>query len=323
MRSFLSIFCLGLISLFTTVHRAAGAEKSVTISKTEKGARVEINGGPFTDYICHGLSRPALYPLLGPGDVPMTRAWPFASPPGEEHDHPHHLSVWFGHGDVNGIDFWSELPRAGKTVHVKFLTLESGKDKGIIRSTNNLVSVEGKIIATDECTLTFYSSGSGRFFDYDITVYASEGDITFGDTKEGTMAIRIAESMRLMRSKKPADGHIVLSTGVRDAATWGNKADWCDYYGPAQGKIVGIAMFDHPENLRHPTTWHVRDYGLLAANPFGLHDFEKARGGAGNFTVPKGKSVKFRYRIYLHEGDDKAAAVQKRYDEYRAGRDPK
>jgi len=45
-------------------------------------------------------------------------------------------------------------------------------------------------------------------------------------------------------------------------------ADWCDYYGSIGGKTVGIAMFDHPSNPRHPTTWHVRDYGLFAANPF-------------------------------------------------------
>lgn len=309
--------------MLTNLHSAESADKKgLTITETEKGARVEIDGNLFTEYICHGLSRPSLYPLLGPGQIPMTRAWPFASPPGEEHDHPHHLSVWFAHGDVNGNDFWSEVPGAGKTVHVKFLKLESGKTRGIIRSTNMLVSAHGKTIATDERTLTFYSAGPGRFLDYDVTVFASEGDVTFGDTKEGTMAIRVAESMRLTRNKKPADGHIVLSSGIRDGETWGKKADWCDYFGPVQGKTMGIAMFDHPDNLRHPTTWHVRDYGLLAANPFGLHEFEKAPVGAGKFTVPRGKSLRFRYRIYLHEGDEKAAGVQERYDEYKAEKQP-
>jgi len=126
-----------------------------------------------------------------------------------------------------------------------------------------------------------------------------------------------------MRHKQPADGHIVLSSGPRDGDAWGKKAEWCEYHGPVNGKIVGIAMFDHPENLRHPTTWHVRDYGLLAANPFGLHDFEKAPAGTGKFTLPKGQSLKFRYRIYLHEGDEKSAGVQQRYDEYKAGKKPK
>ena len=54
---------------------------------------------------------------------------------------------------------------------------------------------------------------------------------------------------------------------------WGKRADWVDYYGNVAGEIVGIAIFDHPKNLRHPTYWHARSYGLLAANPFGLREF--------------------------------------------------
>src|SRR6478752_7302006 len=103
MRTSLLLLLFGFISsiAMTPFSEAADAGKGVTITETEKGARVEIDGKLFTEYICHGLSRPALYPLLGPAQVPMTRAWPFASPPGEEHDaHPHHLSVWFAHGAI-------------------------------------------------------------------------------------------------------------------------------------------------------------------------------------------------------------------------------
>src|SRR5262249_19846275 len=162
---------------------AETGDKGVQITESEKGARVFIRGQLFTEYICRGLSRPALYPLLGPGQVPMTRKWPFESPPGEEHDHPHHLSVWFEHGDINGNDFWSEVPGAGKTEHIKFLKLESGAHEGVIQTTNHLVSARGELIATDERTLRFYDVGEGRLFDYEVTVFASQGDLTFGDTK--------------------------------------------------------------------------------------------------------------------------------------------
>ena len=84
------------------------------------------------------------------------------------------------------------------------------------------------------------------------------------------------------------------------------------------GETVGVAIFDHPQNPRYPTWWHVRDYGLLAANPFGQHDFEglKNHKTAGNFVVPAGKSVTFRYRFYLHEGDEKQARVAEHFREY-------
>ena len=106
------------------------------------------------------------------------------------------------------------------------------------------------------------------------------------------------------------------STGVRDADTWGKRAAWTDYSGLVNGKIVGVAIFDHPDNPRHPTWWHVRDYGLFAANPFGVHDFEKKPEGTGNLTIPAGESVTFRYRIYMHEGDEKQGDVAIQYKAY-------
>ena len=82
-------------------------------------------------------------------------------------------------------------------------------------------------------------------------------------------------------------------------------------------KVVGVAIFDHPRNQRHPTWWHVRDYGLFAANPFGQHDFEKlADKSAGNLTVPAGQSITFRYRFYLHPGDAAQGHVAAKYQEY-------
>ena len=102
--------------------------------------------------------------------------------------------------------------------------------------------------------------------------------------------------------------------------TWGKRAEWCDYSGPVNGKTVGIAIFDHPSNPKHPTWWHVRDYGLFAANPFGVHDFEKKEAGTGNVTIAAGKSVTFKYRFYLHEGDEKQARVADRYQEYLKAR---
>ena len=126
------------------------------------------------------------------------------------------------------------------------------------------------------------------------------------------MAVRVAKSMQLLRGK----GHITMSTGVKDGETWGKRADWCDYSGPVDGKLVGIAIFDHPKNPRHPTWWHVRDYGLFAANPFGVHDFEKKTKGEGDLTIPPGKSVIFRYRFVLHKGDANHAPLQTLYEDF-------
>jgi hypothetical protein len=110
----------------------------------------------------------------------------------------------------------------------------------------------------------------------------------------------------------------VNSEGARDGDTWGKRATWVDYHGPVNGQLVGVAIFDHPANPRHPTWWHVRDYGLFAANPFGLHDFEKKPAGAGDLVVARGDTVTFRYRFYFHRGDELEGKVAEQFKEYLA-----
>jgi type II secretion system protein G len=122
-------------------------------------------------------------------------------------------------------------------------------------------------------------------------------------------------------NKKPGAGKIVNAPGDTDDKVWGKKAAWVDYAGPVDGKTVGIAIFDSPNNLRHPTRWHARDYGLFAANPFCEREMDKAQPeGAGDFKLEAGKSVTFSYRIILHEGDAAQAKVAERWAEYAGGR---
>ena len=291
--------------------------QGIQITELSDRLRIEINGQPFTEYLFKDVPRPYYYPVLGPDGLAMTRNWPMKSPPDEEHDHPHHRSLWFAHGLVNGKDFWSEERNFGKTVHAGFTQIKSGQRIGVIKSKDKWIAADGTVVCTDDRTFRIYNPGNAneRVFDFEVTLHASNGQVILGDTKEGTMAMRLAETMRL--KGKVGHGHIINSNGVRDGDTWGKRADWCDYYGPVGGKIVGVAIFDHPQNPRHPTWWHVRDYGLFAANPFGEHDFENLPDKtAGNLTIPAGKRLTFRYRFYLHEGDDQQAKVAERYQEY-------
>jgi hypothetical protein len=310
---------IGIASLVLVgvAHESAAKGKGVEITQLPDRLRIQINGQLFTEYLFQDVPRPYFYPLLGPDQLPMTRNWPMKTTPDEEHDHPHHRSLWFAHGSVNGHDFWSEERNFGRIVHAGFDEIKSGSSFGLIKSHDRWVTAEGTLVCTDDRILRVYNpkGRKERVFDFEITLHAVSGDLTLGDTKEGTMAVRLAETMRL--KGKVGHGHIVESTGVRDDATWGRRADWCDYYGPVEGKTVGLAIFDHPQNPRHPTWWHVRDYGLFAANPFGQHDFENLPNKtAGNLTIPAGQSVTFRYRFYLHEGDDAQAHVAQRYLEY-------
>lgn len=318
----LLLACLIPACAATSEVRLADA---IQITQSTNRLRIEIRGQLLTEYhFGPDVPRPYFYPVIGPGGAGMTRNWPLKETPGEEHDHLHHRGLWYAHGAVNGQDFWTEKPGAGRIVHRGFNEIKSSGNVGIIRSTNDWVAADGKIVCSDERVFrVFAASEQERRFDFEITFHASHSDLTLGDTKEAALSIRVAETMRvakpIVKGQPPArgDGHIITSVGARDQDAWGKRAAWCDYSGPVNGKTLGIAIFDHPANPKHPTWWMVRDYGLHAANPFGQHDFEKTSDAhAGDIHIAAGKELKFRYRFYLHEGDAQQGNVAARFTEY-------
>ena len=290
---------------------AAEAVPGVSLTPLADRVTVRLDGQLFTEYVFADTPRPYCYPVLGPGGVPLTRSYPMENAPGEEHDHPHHRSLWFTHGLVNGVDFWTEAPGHGRIVQERLLEVAPGADLGVLRSANRWLSAAGAEVCTDERTLRFYrGSAAGRQIDLKITLKAGATVLVLGDTKEGTMALRLNEQMRVEQPKgKAGTGHILNSEGLVDAAAWGKRAAWCAYSGPVDGKTFTVAIFDHPQNPHYPTWWHVRTYGLFAANPFGQHDFEKARARAGDLSIPAGGEVTFRYRVLLQAGASVAPAL--------------
>ena len=298
-----------LLLLSTAILAPAHAEK-VSLKKGKGKVTVEVDGELFTEYLYdgHGRSKPVLYPILGPGGARMTRDYPFKKgTPGEASDHPHHASLWFTHGEVNGISFWHVGKNTGVIKHQKLLKIEGNT----IITANKWLSAKGEEQCSDETIINIHALGKDRAIDFDISVTASAGDVKFGDTKEGSMGIRTNPALRL---KGPvAKGQAVNSEGVSGRDIWGKRAKWVDYWGAIDGNTVGVAIFDHPGNPRHPTWWHARDYGLVAANPFGVHNFERKPKGTGDLIIKSGEKVRFRYRFIFHSGDVKAAKIAEGY----------
>ena len=308
---FLSLFVMML--LLTTCVRA-----EVTLEQLDGKIRVEIDDDLFTEYIYQGHAKPILYPIVGPYGIGMTRNYPMKQDvDGEATDHIHHRSMWFTHGDVNGVSFWDEMEGAGKVVHDKLIQVEEHSDRASIQTANKWLDVNGKEICRDTSILVFSVPSGQRAIDWITTIHASRGDLTWGDTKEGTMGIRMHPNLRLNNAPKQgvttANGQAINSAGDRNQDVWGKRAKWVDYWGQIDGKTVGIAIMDHSKNPRHPTWWHARDYGLVAANPFGIHDFEGKPEGTGNLIVPAGESITFHYRFFFHEGDAEHAKIAQQY----------
>ena len=299
----------------------------ITLSQDKGRIDVKIDGQLFTSYHYEGVPKPALYPVRWIDGTGMTRRFPMEKAlPGESNDHVHHRSVFWGHRHVKGgkdgsiHDFWGENSNSGKQVATE---VKSGKDNSILAA-NKWVSKTGETIATDNRIIRFNGDKSSRIIDYTITIHASEGDIVLMDDKDAGMGFRVPDSMCVSphgTAKIKAEGYMLNSEGGSGGDCWGKRAKWVDYSGLVEGKILGVAMFDHPNNPRHPTSWHARSYGLCSANIFGKRHFEKLEDkNAGNYPLKKGQSLTFKYRLYWHAGKGDAKKIESQYRQWVAAK---
>ena len=307
------------------------AQVKITPQGNEK-ITVEIDGKPFTDFIIGPQTyKPHLFPLRAADGTIVTRGYPtIKDVPGESRDHPHHRGLWFAHGDVNGYDFWSADPGApthGKKCSIvleKVGKITSGKKSGTLTATFAWKGEGGDTLLIETRTMTFYSDPQMRMFDFDSTL-SPQQEVKFGDTKEGMFAIRLAPWLEEVQPKgidsPKRTGKLVNSANKSgEKNTWGKRADWVDDSGEVDGKKYGVAVLDHPSNPRYPAYWHVRGYGLLAVNVFGVHDFEGNASGDGSLTIRPGQPLRFRYRIVIHPGDVNQAGIRDIWTAWSTGK---
>jgi len=307
----------GRSSSYRLVEKATEAKPVTLTRQGDVQIDVAVGGDPVTTYhFASDYKKPFMYPVLGSDGARMTRGWPMENIEGEERDHVHQKSFWVAHGKVNGVDFWGEGRGSGTQRTDEITKVESGDVQGVIQARNSWVDEDGKKIVSEEREYVFYLTPPElRIIDLTVTFTAPERDVTFGDTKEGGIAaFRVNPVINANRK-----GEIRNSVGaVGEPEAWGKRASWCDYSGPIDGKTRGIAVLDNPGNPRYPACWHVRGYGLMGANYFGYTDFKSTYQKQGDFVLPAGESMTFRYRILIHDGDGVEANITDRYVDYIA-----
>lgn len=267
---------------------------------------VHIRGEHFTTYHYGDNHRiPFLWPVRAEGAITITRNFPLGTDqPVESHDHRHHVSLWTGFGDVNGADTWHRSPIRTRNVMAK-----SGDVVGLIRAYLVWYNQDGEPQVDEIREYRFYDGPAGiRFIDQTTTFRAAHGPVTFGDNKEGLVAFRIRPEIQGNRA-----GALTNAEGKQgERQVYGTPGPWMDYSGPVEGYgNRGIALFSHPSNFRLPA-WHVRDYGLLAANPFALSEVARL-GRDGSHTLNQEEELTLRYRVFIHSGNATEAGVALRY----------
>lgn len=325
----LTAFC-SIILLTNAVKAQRSSMVQLSDDKQKHEITVTINGKAFTTLLYDDtLYKPTLYPIYSPGQQLITRGFPFSPRPGEPTDHPHHIGIWFNYENVNGLDFWNNsyaIPAAKKNLYGsiktdKILSVKSGKKAELVMM-SNWVDHNYTLLLKEQTTYVFSGNEKERVIDRIATLTAAQ-DVVFNDAKDGFLGLRVTKELQIptMETKKFVDdkgivtlvkamkdstinGNYITSEGKEGDSAWATRGTWCLLYGKKNNELISIAMIDHPKNIGYPTYWHARGYGLFAANPLGQKIFSNGKENL-QFTLKKGQSATFRYRIIIAGGKER------------------
>lgn len=313
------------------------------VNETEKKVDILIDGKLFTSYIYPDkIKKPVLWPVMSQAGNMLTRSYPMIKKEGERVDHRHHIGIWLNYGDVNGLDFWnnSELMAPekrhlyGSIFHKTIEKAESGKGNALLITTADWQSPENVVMLEEQTSFNFIARENVRIIDRTTTLKAVIDEVKFTDDKEGMFGIRVARELELP-SEKPVkltkangevdevekidnqfvNGNYRSSEGIEGKEAWGTRGRWMKLGGEINGETVALVIIDHPSNVGYPTYWHARDYGLFAANPLGQKIFSKGKNEL-NFSLKKGESVTFKYRLVVAAENLNDNQINKLADEY-------
>ena len=340
-----TLFVIAVLCSSMFLFGQHGNKQSVDLKQNdaEKKVDVVVDGKLFTSYIYpDNRKKPVLWPVMSPAGNMLTRSFPMINKEGDRTDHPHHVGIWLNYGDVNGLDFWNNSEAIsserrdgyGTIYHQSIDNVESGDGAALLATSAVWKSPDDIKMLEEQTSFEFMAMEGFRIIDRTTTLTAVIDEVNFTDNKEGMFAIRVARELELP-SEKPTNlmdshgnvtrvekmdntlvkGDYRSSEGVTGGKVWGTRARWMKLASEIKGEQVAMVIIDHPSNVGYPTYWHARDYGLFAANTLGQKIFSEGKNEL-NFSLKKGESVTFKYRLVVAAQDLTDDAINHLADDY-------
>lgn len=238
-------------------------------------------------------------------------------------DHPWHYGLWFSWKYINGLNYWEEDRQTGLSegrTEIRRLEVKPGGNYSATVAMElsyhppgaPAVLMEDRriTVGTPDAQGAYRIDWSGHFTAGAADVLLDRTPIT-GEKNGQSWGGYAGLSMRL--AKNITDWQLIDSEGRKDLAAHGQKARWMDFSGQsADGQTGGIAIFDHPDNLRHPAPGFVI---MDPKVPFAY--FSPALLFNQPYILPVGKNLTLRYRVLIHPGRIDANALEQEWQSIR------
>ncbi len=330
-----------LIFMFIVPVLAKETKPNVRLIQGDNKVDVIIGGKLFTSYVYGDkLTKPVMVPIRTPSGIEVNRRHPLTEIEGASNDHSHHVGIFFAVDKVNGTNFWRNTSPPPQIKHIEITELTSGTGRGKLSTIMHWIDNDGRVVLEEKRSMIFLADEHENEYaiDFSMDLTAKDAKVVFDDIEEGMFAIRLSDYLRQGSDKvnfkpgQPIPEESIAGTGfyfssngdVTAKNIWGKRARWVALQGARKGKIVGVAILNHPASINYPTYWHVRDYGLFSANPLGQGDFQRQRPRqyrknkviALRLTLEPGETAHFRFLVVVYEKVRTNLQIEKRFRDF-------
>ncbi len=293
------IFFAGTLPLF--------GQDQLQITADKSGVSVNAGDMPVLRYqLLQRPAKPYVEQLFSPGGVNMLRDSPA--------DHKHHHGLMFAVA-VDGLSFWQEHSHYGVQKHRSLGDVKTFVRDGLTWAafTQQLDWVDPKSEKpllherrTIEVCRTKKPKATLLIWRTCLQPPQGKDSVTLTGSNYYGLGMRFVESMDKVGRFFNADGKD--GRPARDSQRL-VRSRWCAYTAPADGKPVTVAIFDHPENPRHPAVMFTmpKRFAYLSAT---LNLWKEP------LVIKAGQPLTLQYAVVLCDGHVEPAQIEQLYQEW-------
>ncbi len=211
-------------------------------------------------------------------------------------DHPWHYGVWFSWKYINGVNYWEEKRKTGKSdgqtriVAITHSVTEQKTAKLVLKLEYAPAGSSEVIMREQRHVVVTAPDKSGSYMiKWSATFQAIDQDVVLDRTP---LAGQVGGqdwggySGWSVRMNKAMQGGTFINNHGKEGADR-QSANWTLFKAPVSGSLL---LMDHPDNLNFPAKWYLHDR-MPFFSPAVIHDEPH--------TIPAGERLHLRYQLLV------------------------